>query len=55
MSGNGSADQLPLAVRTQGVTKTFGRGDNAVRALKGVDFEARCGELIMLEIGRAHF
>ena len=38
----------PVAVRTQSVTKTFGRGDNAVRALKGVDFEARCGELIML-------
>ena len=36
------------AVITRGVTKTFGRGDNAVRALKGVDFEARCGELIML-------
>ena len=36
------------AVATRGVTKTFGRGDNAVRALKGVDFEARCGELIML-------
>ena len=37
-----------LAVQTRGVTKTFGRGDNAVRALKGVDFEARCGEMIMI-------
>ena len=36
------------AVRTQGVTKTFGRGDSAVRALKGVDFEANCGEMIMI-------
>ena len=48
MNANGSENQLPLAVRTQGVTKTFGRGDNAVRALKGVDFEARCGEMTML-------
>ena len=37
-----------LAVTTRGVVKTFGRGDNAVRALKGVDFEARCGEMIMI-------
>ena len=44
MSENGSQ----TAVATRGVTKTFGRGDNAVRALKGVDFEARCGELIMI-------
>ena len=44
MSANGFA----TAVVARGVTKTFGRGDNAVRALKGVDFEARCGELIML-------
>ena len=36
------------AVLTRGVTKTFGRGDKAVRALKGVDFEARCGEMIMI-------
>ncbi len=37
-----------IAVATRGVVKTFGRGDNAVRALKGVDFEARCGEMIMI-------
>jgi putative ABC transport system ATP-binding protein len=36
------------AVVTRGVLKTFGRGDSAVRALKGVDFEARCGEMIMI-------
>ena len=43
-----SAANRDLAVLTRGVTKTFGRGDNAVRALKGVDFGARCGEMIMI-------
>lgn len=37
-----------IAVRTSGVTKAFGRGESAVQALKGVDFEARCGEMIMI-------
>lgn len=37
-----------LAVRTRGVTKSFGRGESAVQALKGVDFEARCGEMVMI-------
>jgi excisionase family DNA binding protein len=36
------------AVRTRGVIKTFWRGDNAVQALKGVDFDAHCGEMIMI-------
>lgn len=40
------ADQT--AVTTRGVVKVFGSGDSAVIALKGVDFEARCGELIMI-------
>jgi putative ABC transport system ATP-binding protein len=35
-------------VLTRGVVKTFGHGDNAVRALKGVDFDARCGEMTMI-------
>jgi putative ABC transport system ATP-binding protein len=43
-----SSNHLSSAVRTRGVTKTFGRGDNAVRALKGVDFDARCGEMVMI-------
>jgi putative ABC transport system ATP-binding protein len=43
-----SLEHHDTAVRTHGVKKTFGRGDNAVRALKGVDFEARCGEMIMI-------
>ena len=38
----------PLAVRTAGLVKNYGRGDNLVQALKGVDFEARCGELLMI-------
>jgi putative ABC transport system ATP-binding protein len=38
----------PLAVHTVALVKNYGRGDNLVQALKGVDFEARCGELLMI-------
>lgn len=37
-----------LAVHVRAVTKTFGTGEAAVRALKGVDFDARQGELLMI-------
>jgi len=37
-----------LAVQIHGVTKTYGRGDAAVTALRGVDLEVRAGELLML-------
>ena len=37
-----------VAVRTSGVVKTFGRGENAVQALGGVDFDAHCGEMVMV-------
>lgn len=37
-----------LAVRCVNVTKTFGSGASAVRALRGVDLEMRTGELMML-------
>jgi putative ABC transport system ATP-binding protein len=37
-----------LAVRCVKVTKTFGSGTAAVRALRGVDLEVRTGELMML-------
>ena len=37
-----------VAVKTQGIVKSFGRGESAVQALKGVDFEAYCGELLMV-------
>jgi putative ABC transport system ATP-binding protein len=36
------------AVQTHGVSKSFGKGESLVHALKGVDFEARCGELMMI-------
>jgi len=45
MSG---ASSNPLAVHVRAVTKTFGKGDTAVHALKGVDFNARQGELLMI-------
>jgi putative ABC transport system ATP-binding protein len=35
-------------VRCQGVEKTFGQGEAGVRVLRGVDFEARSGELTFL-------
>ncbi len=44
-NGNGAPQ---VAVKTKGVTKAFGRGDSAVVALKGVDFEAYCGEMVMI-------
>ena len=37
-----------VAVRCTGVTKTFGAGTAAVRALRGVDLEVQTGELMML-------
>lgn len=37
-----------LAVRCEHVTKTFGAGNTAVHALRGVDLEVRKGELLML-------
>ncbi|MCC7375488.1 MAG: ABC transporter ATP-binding protein [Verrucomicrobiales bacterium] len=37
-----------MAVHVRGVDKTFGRGEAAVQALKGVHFDARQGELLMI-------
>lgn len=37
-----------LAVRCQGVTKTYGAGNSAVKALRGVDIDIHSGELLML-------
>ena len=37
-----------LAVHVRGVTKTFGTAENRTQALKGVDFDARLGELLMV-------
>jgi putative ABC transport system ATP-binding protein len=37
-----------VAVRCKKVTKTYGTGSTAVRALRGIDLEVRTGELMML-------
>ena len=36
------------AIQCSGLIKTFGQGDAQVRALRGVDLEVDCGELLML-------
>ena len=36
------------AINCRGVTKTYGEGNAAVQALRGVDLEVRMGELLML-------
>ena len=43
-NGNGSQ----LAVHVQDVTKTFGSGEAKTQALKGVDFNARQGEMLLI-------
>jgi len=50
---NGSSQPQSLgsrgvAVRCRGVTKTYGSGANAVRALRGIDLDVHVGELLML-------
>ena len=37
-----------IAVNCRGVTKTYGSGDAKVTALRGIDLDVRCGELMML-------
>jgi putative ABC transport system ATP-binding protein len=41
-------NELKIAVRCHRVTKTYGRANAAVQALRGVDLEVRIGELLML-------
>jgi putative ABC transport system ATP-binding protein len=41
-------NRVDIAVRSNGVTKTYGRGNAAVKALRGVDLEVHTGELLML-------
>jgi putative ABC transport system ATP-binding protein len=43
-----SAPADSIAVRCDGVTKTYGSGDAKVTALRGVDLDVRRGELLML-------
>jgi putative ABC transport system ATP-binding protein len=47
-NGNGNGNGHPLAVQVHGVTKTFGKGEAKTQALKGVDFNVRQGELLMI-------
>jgi hypothetical protein len=42
--------EATVAVRCEGVIKTFGEGNVAVQALRGVNLEVRKGELLMLDI-----
>src|SRR5437016_13867344 len=37
-----------IAVRCRGLTKTYGAGDASVMALRGIDLDVRCGELLMV-------
>jgi putative ABC transport system ATP-binding protein len=46
MAENGNNSNLAVHVRN--VSKTFGTGEAKTRALKGVDFDARMGELLMI-------
>ena len=46
MAENGKNNHLAVHVRN--VTKTFGSGEAKTPALKGVDFDARVGELLMI-------
>jgi putative ABC transport system ATP-binding protein len=43
-----SPDSGDLVVRCRGVTKTYGAGSSAVRALRGVDLDVGKGEMLML-------
>jgi putative ABC transport system ATP-binding protein len=45
---NPTGDPPQTAIRCVGVTKTYGEGNAAVQALRGVDLEIRAGELLML-------
>lgn len=45
---NGAAGHGDLAVVCRGVAKTYGTGQAAVQALRGVDLDVRMGELMML-------
>ena len=48
LAPNETQTRTQIAVRCANVTKTFGTGAAAVRALRGVDLEVRTGELMML-------
>ncbi len=43
-----NGNNTSLAVHVRGVTKTFGKGEASTVALKGVDFDTRLGEMLMI-------
>ncbi len=43
-----AAAAAPLVLRAEGVVKTYGEGEAQVHALRGVDFDLREGELVVL-------
>jgi putative ABC transport system ATP-binding protein len=43
-----AASRPDIAVHCRGVTKAYGTGDARVMALRGIDLEIHCGELLML-------
>jgi putative ABC transport system ATP-binding protein len=43
-----TSNEPDIAVHCSGVTKTFGQGGGAVKALRGVTMDVRSGELLML-------
>jgi len=47
-SAAAAVQDAPIAVRCRAVTKTYGTGQSAVRALRGVDIDVHKGELLML-------
>lgn len=47
-AGDGGVVGAECAIRCRGVTKTFGKGQVAVPALRGVDLEISAGQLVML-------
>ncbi|TVR10991.1 MAG: ABC transporter ATP-binding protein [Salinarimonadaceae bacterium] len=42
------AEETRPLIRTSGLTKVYNSGDLAVHALRGVDFEARAGEFVVM-------
>jgi putative ABC transport system ATP-binding protein len=46
--GGTQPDGRPRAIRLRAVAKTFGKGESAVRALRGVDLDVPAGALTML-------
>ena len=48
MTMAGAPTGTNLAIRMRALSKTFGKGESAVRALRGVDLDVPAGELTML-------